>query len=168
MMVYDLSATIQFTLASSCHATDGGAAPDLIMRDVCDDMQGNGRAAVRSCGSSNAGYEVDWSFRAFLEVMFMAPPMVIYLRTHAGQSDSQAKVKAVQRIAGASGLQREKVITDAKVSGEIPLPLLLGFSDEEMKRMRGGIHLYWNNVLVIPFYCDVECRDGIIGIANVS
>ena len=159
-MVYDLAEEIEFTSA------DGGAVPDLIMSDVR--KTGNGRSAVRTFGSSNASYEVDWSFRALLEVMFMAPPMVIYLRTHAGQSDSQAKVKAVQRIAGASGLQREKVITDAKVSGDIPLPLLLGFSDEETKRMRGGIHLYWHNILIIPFFCDVKCRDGIIGIANVS
>ena len=167
-MVYDLSATIEFTLASSCHATDGGAAPDLIMRDVRDDMQGNGRAAVRSCGSSNAGYEVDWSFRAFLEVMFMAPPMVIYLRTDAGQSDGLAKVRTVQRVAGASGLQREKVITDAKVSGGIPLPMLLGYSEVEANRMRGGIHLYWNNVLLIPYFCNFAIKDGVIGIANVS
>tara|TARA_B100000795_G_scaffold197142_1_gene151141 strand:+ start:789 stop:1442 length:654 start_codon:yes stop_codon:yes gene_type:complete len=167
-MVYDLSATIEFTMASSCHAADGGAAPDLIMRDVRDDMQGNGRAAVRSCGSSNAGYEVDWSFRAFLEVMFMAPPMVIYLRTDAGQSDSLAKVKAMQRVAGASGLEREKVITDQKVSDDIPLHLLLGYSDEEANRMRGGIHLYWNNVLIIPFFCSFAIKGGIIGIANVS
>jgi hypothetical protein len=163
VMVYGLSGEIEFT-----SATDVGAAPDLIMRDVRDTMQGNGRAANRSCGNRNACYEVDWSFRAFLEVMFLAPPMVIYLRTDAAQSDSLAKVIVVQRVAGASGLQREKVITDEMVCDDMPLHLLLGYSDVEAERMRGGIHLYWKNILIIPFFCCFAIKNGMIGIANVS
>ena len=164
-MLYGLSEDIEFTSADGCDAP-----PDLIMRDVRDQMRGNGRRHFRSSGSNDAIYEVDFSFRAFLEVMFLVPPMVIYLRTDAGQSDDQAKVRTKQRVAGASGLQHETVITNVTMSDsdKTLLPLLLGHSKGEEERKRGGIHLYWNNVLIIAYFCTFEIMDGVIGIANVS
>ena len=48
------------------------------------------------------------------------------------------------------------------------LLVLLGYSDVEANGMRGGIHLYWNNILIIPFFCVFAIKDGVIGVANVS
>ena len=97
--------------------------------------------------------------------------MMIYLRTNVGQPDSLAKVNSKPQLAGCiTGLKREKVVT-AKISckGDISLELLLGYSEKEMKDKRGGVHLYWNNVLIIPFFqaFGQVKADGIIGIANV-
>ena len=96
--------------------------------------------------------------------------MVIYLRTYGGQPDSLAKVKSIPQLAGVTGLEREKVVTAELGVEDISLELLLGYSKKEEESMRSGVHLYWNNVLIIPFFHafgEIKA-DGIIGVANVS
>lgn len=180
---------------------------------------GNGRRDKRSFGSKHAVYEVDFSLRAFCEIMFLAPPMGIYLRTNEAQPDSWAKVRARQQLAGSGVLQREKVITVelekevryasvvrllcqslpvldslrpadgarqatpaehkhppylsvryASLWQSLRLLLMLGFSSKEKELRHSGVHMYWKNILVIPYFCsEIQfMEDGVIGIANVQ
>lgn len=70
VILYELSEQIEFTLTGTFGPTDQAAAPDLIIKDM--KKEGNGREDKRVFGSKGARYEVDWSLRSFIEIMFMA------------------------------------------------------------------------------------------------
>ena len=120
---------------------------------------------------------VDYSLRAFCEVMFLEPKMSIYLFTDDQLPEADARIQ--QRR---GGLPPDTTHRDCKSLSicsqpEDPFMLTLGYSESERKEGRSGLHLYWRNILISPYDQTVSVNtfgksfgknaDGLIGACDL-
>uniref|UniRef100_A0A8R7RGW8 Morc S5 domain-containing protein n=1 Tax=Triticum urartu TaxID=4572 RepID=A0A8R7RGW8_TRIUA len=135
--------------------------------DESPDSHGNGDILIRSRrvrsrpGQTNGNVPLDYSLKAYVEVMFLNPQMKITV---------QGSPVIVCHL--------EKTLRNTSVlSGEImgrTIQLTLGTSDVEWGRMNRGIFLYWHGRLIESYKRvgaqkhNADTGRGIIGVADIT
>ena len=104
--------------------------------------------------------------------MCRRPNLTIYIFTSADMSREQAKVQLTSSVGRAANLTRMKIKTLAVESGGARhyIPFTIGYDESEKRARRGGLMLFWHNVLVWAYMRDgrLADNDGVIAIAAVD
>eukprot|EP00966_Prymnesium_polylepis_P278158 6427471-Prymnesium_polylepis.2 len=87
-------------------------------------------------------------------------------------SRDHAKVQLASSVGRAANLTRMKIKTLTVESGGARyfIPFTIGYDESEKRARRGGLMLFWHNVLVRPYLRDgrLADNDGVMAIAAVD
>ncbi|KAI3945582.1 hypothetical protein MKW92_013507 [Papaver armeniacum] len=100
-----------------------------------DDIVIRSRRTRQRPGQLAQKVPLDYSLRAYLEVIFLDPRMKIFIQGSLVKSRLVAK-----------SLDKTKII-DGNILGK-PVQLILGHCKQEWERMNSGIFLYWHGRLI--------------------
>ncbi|MCL7046277.1 hypothetical protein MKW94_018625, partial [Papaver nudicaule] len=126
-----------------------------------DDIIIRSRRTRQRFGQLGQEVPLDYSLRAYLEVIFLDPRMKMSIQGSVVKSRLVAKSLAKTQI------------MDGSVLGK-PVQLILGHCQQEWERLNSGIFLYWHGRLIEAYkrvggmVQNPEKIRGVIGVANVT
>ncbi|RZC66078.1 hypothetical protein C5167_009772 [Papaver somniferum] len=126
-----------------------------------DDIVIRSRRTRQRPGPLSQRVPLDYSLRAYLEVIFIDPRMEIFIQGSLVKSRLVAK-----------SLDKTKII-DGNIPGK-PVQLILGHCKQEWERMNSGIFLYWHGRLIEAYkrvggmIQHPENSRGVIGVVDVT